>query len=151
MLGDDEVTSVERHFEALARSKELVLTHADAAEELGVPVPLIQTLVRGKHLTDAGPSKGQARVTRGSVESYARTYPARDVAANEKVVPIADVRDVLQLSRNAVSHLVATRRLAVVEISRRQYIGSASVEAYLLAHPLDGGVERLALMEVSQP
>jgi hypothetical protein len=92
-----------------------------------------------------------ARVTCGSVEDYAAKFPARGICADEKVVAFADVREVLRVSRNAVSDLICTRRLTVIGIDRRQFVGSDSIVAYLEQYPCDGARERLARLEVSQP
>ena len=55
------------------------------------------------------------------------------------------------MSRNAVSDLICTRRLTVIGIARRQFVGSDSIVAYLEQYPCDGARERLARLEVSQP
>lgn len=150
-LAPDEVQQVTAHFEEKSRRDGEHLTHAQAAERLDLPVPLVQTLVRAEHLEPSARSGRTARVTLASVEAYERAYPVRTVGTDERVVSIADVRDVLGATRNEVSNLVATRRLAVVEIHRRQYVGGLSIRTYLAAHPLAGACERLALLEVTQP
>ena len=151
LLSADEIHRVRDEVERQAVARSVAMTHSEAAQHLGVPDPLIQTLVRSRVLVAVKSGSRTARVTRGSVEDYAERFPARAIRADEKVVAFADVREVLRVSRNAVSDLICTRRLTVIGIDRRQFVGSASIVAYLEQYPCDGARERLARLEVSQP
>ena len=55
------------------------------------------------------------------------------------------------LNRSAATVRKGTRRLTVIGIDRRQFVGSESIVAYLEQYPCDGASERLARLEVSQP
>jgi hypothetical protein len=151
LLSADEIQRVRDEVERQAVARSSAMTHSEAARHLGVPDPLIQTLVRSRVLVAVESGSRTARVTCGSVEDYAAKFPARGICADEKVVAFADVREVLRVSRNAVSDLICTRRLTVIGIDRRQFVGSDSIVAYLEQYPCDGARERLARLEVSQP
>ena len=118
---------------------------------LELPESVVQSLAHRDTLT-AAESRGRGvRVTRASVTHYALRHSVARVAPGERVVSVHDVREVLQVSRHVVSDLVHSHRLSVIEIGRRQFVGSDSIRAYLAEHPRDGAVQRLALFEVEQP
>ena len=118
---------------------------------LELPESVVQSLAHRDTLT-AAESRGRGvRVTRASVTHYALRHSVARVAPGERVVSVQDVREVLQVSRHVVSDLVHSHRLSVIEIGRRQFVGSDSIRAYLAEHPRDGAVQRLALFDVEHP
>jgi integrase len=150
-LTEQQAGQLRAELDRRATERSASMTLSEASMVLELPDSVVQSLVR-KGILTAAESRGRgARVTRASVTDYALRHSVARVAPGERVVPVHDVREVLQVSRHVVSDLVHSRRLSVIEIGRRQFVGSDSIRAYLTDHPCNGAAGRLALFEVEQP
>ena len=150
-LTEQQAGHLRAELDRRATERSASMTLSEASMVLELPESVVQSLVRKGTLTAAASRRRGARMTRASVTEYALRHSVARVAPDERVVPVHDVREVLLVSRHVVSDLVHSRRLSVIEIDRRQFVGSDSIRAYLTDHPCDGAVERLALFEVEQP
>lgn len=130
-----------------------VLPTAAVAARLGMPEPVVQTLLRRGDLTAGnGPSDSRLMyVLIASVEAYELQHPAPPpVGPDERVVPVARVGQVLGESRHGVTHLVCSRQLAVISIRRRQYVGVESLRRQLTRRPRAGKPGLIGLYSVEQ-
>jgi hypothetical protein len=97
----------------------------EAEQRLQLPRVSVETLLRQAQLAQAPAPDGTRHryVTVDSVETYLATFPV--VAApdgDEAVVPVADVRRALRITRPTMTHLVTSRQLVARSVNRRQCI-----------------------------
>jgi integrase len=130
-----------------------VLPTAAVAVRLGLPEPIVQTLLRRGDLVE-GQGPVDARLTYvlvSSIETYELQHPAPPpVGPGERVVPVGRVGQILGESRHGVTHLVCSRQLAVISIRRRQYVGVESLSRQLAGRPRGSKPGLIALYSEAQ-
>lgn len=112
-----------------------VMSLADAADDLGLPVTSVETLVRQGVLKIAdGPTAARRRfVTTASVEAHKRRFPVQaTTTTGAPTLTHAQTRATLGLTRPQVSALTSTRQLTLAKRagSRHVYITVESALAY---------------------
>ncbi len=152
-LTDDQANAIRAEVRRLTTAADGVLPTTAAASRLQLPHPFVQILVRRGYLSEApsGVNTRLMHVTVDSVEAYEGRYPTPSVVEpGERIVPITKVGAVLGLSRHGVTHLVCTRKLAIVSIYRRQHVGVRSLRRWLDQHPGQGKPGLVAMHSVAQ-
>jgi hypothetical protein len=107
----------------------------EAADALRLPLGQIEKLMRSGDLkTDADPRGVRRRhVTRVSVENHAAHMAQICDGTEDRFVPFELVRTTLGVTRNQLSSMVSTGRVAATTIGRRQCIGLRPVLAHSVA------------------
>lgn len=123
---------------------------SEAARILDIPATAVETLVRSGKLTQAPtPASGFRYITRKSVEDYQVRHPKSDPRAplktGDRLVPIAQARVILGVSRPVMSALTQSNQVELKPKpgTRHQYVTLSSMRRWAKDERVDGFEERL--------
>jgi len=111
-----------------------LVTLLEAARQLDLALTCVEMLYRRGTLAAAPSPTGsrQRFVTQESVARYDAEHPAlqKGVTEPEDLLPLAVVRNILEVTRPTMAHLVLTRQVVATTYKRRQVISRPSAIAY---------------------
>ena len=143
---DADIATAEAEVARRQEAATRVMLLDEAEQRLQLPRVTVETLLRQGHLVPAAAPDGTRHryVTVASVEAYLAAYPV--VAASDShgpVVPVAEARRALRVTRPAMTKLVNSRQLVATTVNRRQCITLDSALRLLDIAPVAGAREQL--------